>query len=91
MNMKGLKISRRTEWARTYRWPIYSFIAGGLWNLVGPTRRGHQSATRTPRVGRSHHDHRGPCAARCVPGAGISRNSGVNSWPTECTPAARII
>ena len=33
--MKDLKISRRTEWARKYRWPIYFFIAVGFWNLVG--------------------------------------------------------
>ncbi len=33
--MKDLRISRRTEWARKYRWPIYFFIAVGFWNLVG--------------------------------------------------------
>jgi nitric oxide reductase subunit B len=33
--MKDLQISRRTEWARKYRWPIYFFIAVGFWNLVG--------------------------------------------------------
>ena len=33
--MKDLKISRRSEWARKYRWPIYFFIAVGFWNLVG--------------------------------------------------------
>ena len=33
--MKDLKVSRRTEWARKYRWPIYFFIAVGFWNLVG--------------------------------------------------------
>src|SRR5262245_18006122 len=33
--MNDLRISRRTEWARKYRWPIYFFIAVGFWNLVG--------------------------------------------------------
>ena len=33
--MKDLKISRRTDWARKYHWPIYFFIAVGFWNLVG--------------------------------------------------------
>ncbi len=33
--MKDLGISRRTEWSRKYRWPIYFFIAVGFWNLVG--------------------------------------------------------
>jgi len=33
--MKDLKLSRQTEWARKYRWPIYFFIAVGFWNLVG--------------------------------------------------------
>src|SRR5262249_3502800 len=33
--MKDWKLSRQTEWARKYRWPIYFFIAVGFWNLVG--------------------------------------------------------
>src|SRR5262249_36953684 len=33
--MRDLELSRRTEWARKYRWPIYFFIAVGFWNLVG--------------------------------------------------------
>jgi len=33
--MKDLRVSRQTEWARKYRWPIYFFIAVGFWNLVG--------------------------------------------------------
>ena len=33
--MKDLRISRQTEWARKYRWPVYFFIAVGFWNLVG--------------------------------------------------------
>src|ERR1041384_4827180 len=27
--------SPRTEWMRSYRWPIYFFIAVAFWNLVG--------------------------------------------------------
>jgi nitric oxide reductase subunit B len=30
-----LDTSRRTEWIRAYKWPIYSFIAVAFWNLVG--------------------------------------------------------
>src|SRR5215470_4665232 len=33
--MRDLELSRRTVWARKYRWPIYFFIAVGFWNLVG--------------------------------------------------------
>jgi nitric oxide reductase subunit B len=33
--MRDWQISRRTAWARKYRWPIYFFIAVGFWNLVG--------------------------------------------------------
>src|SRR5262249_58412918 len=33
--IKDLKISRRTEWARKDRWPIYVLVAYGFWTLVG--------------------------------------------------------
>src|SRR5215510_1611927 len=33
--MKDWQISRRTAWARKYRWPVYFFIAVGFWILVG--------------------------------------------------------
>jgi nitric oxide reductase subunit B len=29
------KLSRATPWMRSYRWPIYFFIAVAFWNLVG--------------------------------------------------------
>lgn len=31
----NLKLSRSTSWIKSYRWPIYSFIAVAFWNLVG--------------------------------------------------------
>ncbi len=31
----NLKLCRRTEWIRMYRWPIYFFVAVAFWNLVG--------------------------------------------------------
>jgi nitric oxide reductase subunit B len=31
----NLKISKATEWLRTYKWPIYCFVAVAFWNLVG--------------------------------------------------------
>jgi nitric oxide reductase subunit B len=31
----NLQLSRRTEWVRRYRWPIYYFVAVAFWNLVG--------------------------------------------------------
>jgi nitric oxide reductase subunit B len=31
----NLKISRSNEWIKTYKWPIYCFIAVAFWNLVG--------------------------------------------------------
>jgi len=33
--MRDWQLSRRTAWARKYRWPVYFFIAVGFWNLVG--------------------------------------------------------
>lgn len=30
-----LDTSRKTDWIRAYKWPIYSFIAVAFWNLVG--------------------------------------------------------
>ncbi|HEY0985745.1 MAG TPA: nitric-oxide reductase large subunit [Kofleriaceae bacterium] len=29
------RLTRSTEWMRSYRWPIYFFIAVAFWNLVG--------------------------------------------------------
>jgi len=29
------RLTRTTEWMRSYRWPIYFFIAVAFWNLVG--------------------------------------------------------
>ncbi|MCG3146913.1 MAG: Nitric oxide reductase subunit B [Verrucomicrobiae bacterium] len=31
----NLTLSRAREWVRTYKWPIYFFVAVGFWNLVG--------------------------------------------------------
>jgi nitric oxide reductase subunit B len=31
----NLRLSRATEWVKTYKWPIYFIIAVGFWNLVG--------------------------------------------------------
>jgi len=31
----NLSLSRATEWIRTYKWPIYCFVAVAFWNLVG--------------------------------------------------------
>lgn len=32
---QNLRLSRATEWVRTYKWPIYFFMAVSFWNLVG--------------------------------------------------------
>lgn len=32
---QNLRLSRSTEWVKTYKWPIYFFIAVSFWNLVG--------------------------------------------------------
>jgi len=32
---ENLTLSRAREWVKTYRWPIYFFVAVGFWNLVG--------------------------------------------------------
>ena len=31
----NLTLSRATEWVKSYKWPIYCFVAVGFWNLVG--------------------------------------------------------
>ncbi len=31
----NLRLSKSSEWIQKYKWPIYSFIAVGFWNLVG--------------------------------------------------------
>jgi nitric oxide reductase subunit B len=31
----NLKVSRSAEWVKSYKWPIYCFIAVAFWNLVG--------------------------------------------------------
>jgi nitric oxide reductase subunit B len=31
----NLKLSRATEWVKTYKWPIYFFISVSFWNFVG--------------------------------------------------------
>jgi nitric oxide reductase subunit B len=31
----NLRLSRRKEWVRKYRWPIYFFVSVAFWNLVG--------------------------------------------------------
>lgn len=31
----NLRLSRATDWVKTYRWPIYFFLAVAFWNLVG--------------------------------------------------------
>jgi nitric oxide reductase subunit B len=31
----NLKLSRSNEWIKSYKWPIYCFIAVAFWNLVG--------------------------------------------------------
>lgn len=31
----NLTLSRATEWVKTYKWPIYFFIAVSFWNFVG--------------------------------------------------------
>ncbi len=31
----NLKLSRATEWVKTYKWPIYFLISVSFWNLVG--------------------------------------------------------
>ena len=31
----NLRLSRSQEWVKTYKWPIYFFIAVAFWNLVG--------------------------------------------------------
>ncbi|MCX6256414.1 MAG: nitric-oxide reductase large subunit [Bacteroidia bacterium] len=31
----NLKISRATQWVKTYKWPIYFLISVSFWNLVG--------------------------------------------------------
>jgi nitric oxide reductase subunit B len=32
---ENLRLSRRKEWVRKYRWPIYFFVSVAFWNLVG--------------------------------------------------------
>jgi nitric oxide reductase subunit B len=32
---KNWRLTRTTDWIRSYRWPIYFFIAVAFWNLVG--------------------------------------------------------
>jgi nitric oxide reductase subunit B len=32
---ENLQLSKRGEWLRQYRWPIYFFVAVAFWNLVG--------------------------------------------------------
>ncbi|MRR22081.1 nitric-oxide reductase large subunit, partial [bacterium] len=32
---ESLKLSQSSEWIKAYKWPIYSFISVGFWNLVG--------------------------------------------------------
>jgi nitric oxide reductase subunit B len=31
----NVKLSKSNEWIKSYKWPIYSFIAVAFWNLVG--------------------------------------------------------
>ena len=31
----NIKISRATEWLKSYKWPIYCFISVAFWNLIG--------------------------------------------------------
>lgn len=31
----NLKLSRSNDWIKSYKWPVYSFIAVAFWNLVG--------------------------------------------------------
>ena len=31
----NLRLSRSQEWVKTYKWPIYFFVAVAVWNLVG--------------------------------------------------------
>jgi nitric oxide reductase subunit B len=31
----NLRLSRSQEWVKTYKWPIYFFVAVAFWNLVG--------------------------------------------------------
>ena len=31
----NLRLSRATEWVKTYKWPIYFLVAVSFWNLVG--------------------------------------------------------
>ena len=31
----NLNLSRSKEWVKSYKWPIYCFIAVSFWNLVG--------------------------------------------------------
>lgn len=32
---ENLRLARKTEWLRRYRWPIYFFVAVAFWNMVG--------------------------------------------------------
>jgi nitric oxide reductase subunit B len=32
---ENLRLSRRREWVRKYKWPIYFFVSVAFWNLVG--------------------------------------------------------
>jgi len=32
---ENLRLARRKEWVRKYRWPIYFFVSVAFWNLVG--------------------------------------------------------
>ncbi|MCP4705403.1 MAG: nitric-oxide reductase large subunit, partial [candidate division Zixibacteria bacterium] len=31
----NIRLSRSTEWAKKYKWPIYFFVAVAFWNMVG--------------------------------------------------------
>jgi nitric oxide reductase subunit B len=33
--MEDLRRSRRTEWVRRYKWPIYFFVSVAFWNMIG--------------------------------------------------------
>ncbi len=32
---ENLRLSKRTEWLKRYRWPIYFFVSVAFWNMVG--------------------------------------------------------
>src|SRR5262245_52439275 len=83
--MRDLELSRRTAWARKYRWPVYFFIAVGFWNLVGAGIFGFMI---NPPIGSllhagPQHDARARprCLLRCLRHAGPGAHPDVPARP----------